>query len=146
MILRWFAALLLLGLSWTSLAEAQVYTPSGTVPVVGQTTKSAANTPITLTLAAPAAGLFHYITGVEIAHGCTTAVVGTAFLDITTTNLNSLAWSQGDACAVGSDHILYYTFDPPIKAAVAATATTIVCPAFGAAAFCRVTAYFFVGP
>lgn len=146
MIRRAALALALL-LALAPVAWAQNYNVNGTTtPALSVTAKSAANTPITATVPAGAAGFFHYITGVEIAHGCTTAVVGTAFLDITTTNLGSIAWSQGDACAVGSDHIVYYSFPNPIKSAVAATNTTVVCPAFGAAAFCRVTVYYFVAP
>lgn len=130
-------------------ALGQNYAPGGSpFASIPATALSAANTQVTLTLAAPGAGLFHYITGIEITHSCTAAVVGSAVLTITTTNIpGSLAFSNGDACAVGSDHVSYYgPFVPPIKSSVVNTATTIVCPAFGAAAFCRVTAYFYTAP
>lgn len=94
----------------------------------------AANAGATLTLAAPAAGLRHYITSIRIGRSATAALAGTALLSITTTNLNGLAWRVGNAMAAGgTQRDVELAPDYPIAAAVAATATTIVVPVPGAA-------------
>lgn len=111
------------------------------------TTLSAANTSTTATLPA-VAGQFHYITSIQVQRTCTAALTGTAALAITTTNLpGSLAWTAGNACAVGStnnDVVLVPT--SPLKSSVVNTATTIVCPAAGAAVVCRVTVLYYSAP
>lgn len=112
------------------------------------TTISATNAAVTLTLAAPGAGLFHYITHIEILNVCTSAIAGTATLAYTTTNLpGSLAWTWGNALAAGQALLVVDTdFSHPIKASAAATATTIVAPALGLTGFCRITAYYYIAP
>ena len=63
---------------------------------------SAANAIVTVTLPA-VVGQFHYVTSVFVHRTCTAAITGTANLNITTTNLpGAIAWSMGNACAVGS--------------------------------------------
>ncbi len=108
---------------------------------------AAANTALTVTLPAVASS-FHYITRIEIARTATAALVGSATLVVTTTNLpGSLAWSFGNAMAVGGtqrdlDAILNTN---PLKSLVANTATTIVAPAPGAAVLWRINVYYFSG-
>jgi uncharacterized membrane protein len=130
-----------------SVAVAQNYGSLGNnIAVTSQTATSAANTAVTVTLAAPAAGLFHYIVAVRIFHSCTAAVVGTALLSITSTNL-PFTWSDGNACAVGSDNVpINFSFSVPVKSTAAATQSTIVCPAHGAAAICEINVIYFIGP
>ena len=67
---------------------------------VAQST-GAANGALTMILAAPAAGLYHYITGIQITRASAAAVAGTATLNITTTNLNSATDTSG-TCAQGT--------------------------------------------
>ena len=107
------------------------------------TVTAAANTAATLTLPAPGAGLFHYITGLEIMRTATAALAGTATLVVTTTNLpGSLAWSFGNAMAAGgTQKDLILAFDNPLKSLVANTASTIVMPAAGAAVLWRANVY-----
>jgi len=116
-------------------------------PQLAVTTLSAANTTVTLTLPAAGAGLFHYITSVVVVRSCTTAIVGTALLAYTSTNLpGTLAWSAGNACAVGSTNFDVDTkYLRPVKSSAANTATTIIAPAAGVAGLIRLTAYYHVG-
>lgn len=105
---------------------------------------SAANAAVTATLPAVAAQ-FHYITSIHVTRTCTAALAGSAALAITTTNLpGSLAYTSGNACAVGStnnDVVLDLT--AALKSSVVNTATTIVCPAAGAAVVCRISVLYF---
>lgn len=118
------------------------------IPAIAATTTAAANTATTLTLAAPGAGLRHYITGIEITRNATAALAGTATLVITTTNLpGSLAWSVGNAMAAGGTQIdVQREFVHPLQSSAQNTATTIVCPAAGAAVLWRINAYYYVAP
>jgi hypothetical protein len=117
------------------------------IPSTAATVTAAANTAATLTLTAPGAGLYHYITSLHISRNATAALAGTATLVITTTNLpGSLAWSVGNAMAAGGTQIdIQMNFSSPLKSSVANTATTIVMPAPGAAVLWRCTATYYVG-
>lgn len=108
---------------------------------------AAANTALTVTLPAAGAGLFHYITGIEITRNATAALAGTATLVITTTNLpGSRAWSVGNAMAAGGTQIdVNISRTAPIKSSVANTNTTIVMPAPGAAVLWRCNVDYYVG-
>lgn len=123
----------------TALPKASELVISGT---------AAANTGVTLTLPAAGAGLFHYITQINITRNATAALAGTATLVITTTNLpGTLAWSVGNAMAAGGTQIdVNQTFASPLKSSVANTATTIVMPAPGAAVLWRGNCHYYVGP
>jgi len=109
---------------------------------------AAANTGVTLTLPAAGAGLFHYITQINITRNATAALAGTATLVITTTNLpGTLAWSVGNAMAAGGTQIdVNISFANPLKCSVANTNTTIVMPAPGAAVLWRGNCHYYVGP
>jgi hypothetical protein len=112
-----------------------------------QSATAAANTGLTVTLPAAGAGLFHYITGIEITRNATAALAGTATLVITTTNLSgSRAWSVGNAMAAGGTQIdVSIMRTIPIKSSVANTATTIVMPVPGAAVLWRCNVDYYVG-
>lgn len=107
-----------------------------------------ANTAGTLTLAAPGAGLFHYITGVKIdrINNSAAAITGSALLAYTTTNLpGSLAFSAGNALAAGAqvnDVDLKFAGNP-LKSSVANTATTFVAPAAGAGVQIRLIVFYY---
>jgi hypothetical protein len=118
------------------------------IPTLSATVTAAANTAATLTLAAPGAGLRHYLTGLEITRNATAALAGTATLVITTTNLpGSLAWSVGNAMVAGGTQIdVSRDFAQPLQSSAQNTATTIVCPAPGAAVLWRINAYYYLAP
>lgn len=94
----------------------------------------AANTGGTLTLPA-VAGQFHHITAIILSRSATAALVGSATLAITTTNLpGSLQWRVGNAMvAGGTQRDVELFWDNPLKSSVANVNTTIVLPAPGAA-------------
>ena len=130
-----------------ALAEINV---SNNLPVpstLAVTALSAANTAVTATLPLVSSN-FHYITSIQIQRTCTAALVGSAALAFTTTNLpGSLAWTAGNACAVGTtNNDVTLSFNYPLKSSVVGTATTIVCPAAGAAVICRITIIYYAAP
>lgn len=106
----------------------------------------AANTAGTITLPA-VAGKYHYITRLDFMRNATAALAGSATLAITTTNLpGSLQWEVGNAMIAGGTQTdLSATLVPPLKSAVAGTATTIVFPQPGAAVLWNCTAHYCVG-
>lgn len=111
------------------------------------TATAAANTAATATLPAAGAGLFHYITNINITRNATAALAGTATIIHTTTNLpGSPAWSVGNAMAAGGTQIdVNYTPTTPLKSSVANTNTTVVAAAGGAAVLGRVNVSYYVG-
>ena len=111
------------------------------------TATAAANTGFTLSLPAAGAGLFHYITQINIMRNATAALAGTATLGITTTNLpGAMAWSVGNAMAAGgTEKDVLMDLNSPIKSSVANTATTIVLPAAGLAVLYRANVHYYVG-
>ncbi len=107
---------------------------------------AAANTALTLTIPAAGAGLFHYVTSIDIYRTATAALAGTATLVITSTNFNGMTWSVGNAMAAGGTQIdVAKSFYSPIKSDTANTATTIVMPAPGAAVLWRAQVTYFTG-
>lgn len=118
------------------------------MPVLSISATGAAAAAVTLTIPAPAAGLFNYITSIDITRNATAALAGTATLVVTTTNLpGSLAWSVGNAMLAGGTQIdVNKDFTQPLKATTAATAVTIVAPAPGAAVLWRLNANYYAGP
>jgi hypothetical protein len=112
------------------------------------TALSAVSAAQTLTLAAPGAGLRHYITYVRIARFATALLTaGATPVAITTTNLpGSLAFSfPADAAAQGTLFPYQEDFSFPLAASAQNTATSIVCPATTGVIW-RVTAGFYVAP
>lgn len=111
------------------------------------TATAAANTITTATLPAAGAGLFHYITNINLMRNATAALAGSATLIHTTTNLpGSPAWSVGNAMNAGGTQLdLNYSPTTPLKSLVANTATTIVMPAAGAAVLNRINVTYYVG-
>ena len=107
---------------------------------------SAANTAVTLTLPAAGAGLFHYITHLDITRATSLAVAGSATLTHTSTNLpGSPQWSVGNALAIGAhapDVRIDLSF--PMHSSVANTATTIVAPAGGLGVITGINVAYFV--
>lgn len=106
----------------------------------------AANTGVTATLPA-VVGQRHYITRIEINRVATAAVLGSAVLSITTTNLPGPTWSVGNAIAAGATaKDVDASFNPPLRSSVVNTATTIVCPVPGLATLWRVNIYYYTAP
>jgi hypothetical protein len=118
------------------------------LPVLSASVLGVVATAATLTIAAPGAGLRHYITGIEITRAGAAALAGTAALAITTTNLpGSLAWSVGNAVAAGGTQIdVSRDFTQPLQSSAQNTATTIVAPAPGAGVLWRINAYYYLAP
>lgn len=119
-------------------------TPVSTLAV---TALSSANTTVTATLPA-VAGQFHYITGISITRTCTAAITGSAVLAVTTTNLpGSLAFTSGNACAIGSTNVdIQMAFPSPLKSSAVNTATTVVAPAAGATGVYRINVFYYAAP
>jgi hypothetical protein len=92
---------------------------------------AASGVAITATLPAPAAGLFHYITSLDISLYAAVARVGAAApVLVTTTNIpGSPVLNFPTAQAIGAIDRDNLNLTSPIKSSLAATATTIVCPA-----------------
>lgn len=110
---------------------------------------SGANVAVTLTLAAAGAGLFHYITGVEIVNvnPTATAIAGSAVtLSYTTTNIpGAPAWTEGNALAAGVSKVVErIAYTGGIKTTAANTPTTFVAPAIGAGGLCRITVTYYI--
>lgn len=111
------------------------------------TNTGASGAGVTLTLAAPGAGLFHYITRLIIQRFAVAALTaGAAPVLVTTTNLpGSKAFSfPADAALQGTIYSEIVEPSQPLKSSAANTATTIVCPATTNVIW-RVTADFYVG-
>lgn len=112
------------------------------------TNTGAAGAAVTLTLAAPGAGLRHYLTYISINRIATALLTAAAApVVVTTTNLpGTLAFSfPADAAAQGTLFPLREDFAFPIASSAQNTATTIVCPATTSVIW-RVTAGFYVAP
>jgi len=108
---------------------------------------AAISTGVTLTLAAPPAGLFHYINGIDIScfAGAALTPAATPVL-VTSTNLNgNPTFDFQNAGAQGTISRVQIYPGTPIKSSVAATATTIVAPVLTGCVW-RLSAYFYVGP
>lgn len=123
---------------------------NGGVSSIAATATAAAGTGVTLTIAAPGAGLRHYLTGLEINRGNGTAAALTAsatLLSVTTTNLpGSFAFTfPADALAAGAVDTRIYDYSAPLMSSAQNTATTIVCPATTGVVW-RVTARYYVAP
>lgn len=101
----------------------------------------------TLTIPAPPAGQYVYITSVYISRAASAALAGSAILPITTSNLpGSMGWQAGNAMAIGDIKIdAQLSYYPPIKASAAATAVSIIAPAPGTGVQWKINATFFYG-
>lgn len=114
------------------------------------TTTGAAAAAVTLTLAAPGAGLRHYLTYLSMVrvNGTASALTASATPVVcTTTNLpGSLAFTRAaDALAAGAADHWREDFTFPLMSSLQNTATTIVCPATTGVIW-RVTAGYYVAP
>ena len=140
-----FLPFLLTAVAWTQTNSGTPITPIPATLAI--TALSTANTSVTATLPA-VAGQFHYIVSLHVTRTCTTALAGTAALAITTTNLpGSLAYTAGNACLVGTtNNDVVLDLHHPLKSSTVNTATTVVCPAAGAAVVCRVSVIYFTAP
>jgi len=99
---------------------------------------------VTATLPAPAAGLFHYISRINIVKYATTAITGVAApVLVTSTNLpGTVAWTTPTGQAIGTVYETDVEPTSPIRSAAAATATTIVAPVQTAVIW-RITVYYY---
>jgi hypothetical protein len=112
------------------------------------TNTGASGAAVTLTLAAPGAGLRHYLTYIEIARYAAAVLTASATpVIITTTNIpTSLVFTfPADAAALGTLFPLQEDFSFPLMTTAQNTATTIVCPATTGVIW-RVTAGYYIAP
>jgi hypothetical protein len=113
----------------------------GTAGMVESTALSAisatgtAGAAVTLTIPAPAAGLFNYVYSLEITAYTTVARAGAAApIVVTSSNLGAaaaagLTWTFSTAAAIGTSELRSHGTGNAMKAATAAAVTTVVCPA-----------------
>lgn len=111
------------------------------------TVTAAANTAATCTLPAAGAGLYHYITHIDMTRNATAALAGTATLIHTSTNLpGSPAWSVGNNMIAGGTQLdTWIDFSVPFKSSVANTNTTLVMAAGGLAVLNRINCAYYIG-
>lgn len=114
-------------------------------PVKSQTSNVGFNNANTLTIAAPGAGLFHYITHIHLIkrYGVAGVAAG-AGITITTTNLNGRAWytEQLGSPAGTTVSVVDEAHVCPIKSDMANTPTTFVAPVQAETAWSWNVAYF----
>jgi hypothetical protein len=114
------------------------------------TVTGGANAIATATLPA-AAGLFHYITAINIRRVATALLAGGLVLAVTTTNLGGRSWRTGNQASITVDTmdsavLVDQAFAFPLKSDVVNTATTIVAPAAGAAVAWHIVVDYFTAP
>lgn len=98
----------------------------------GLTATAAAGSAVTLTIPAPPAGQFHFIWVLQITKTAAALLTaGAVPVTVTTTNIPGTPSFDFDAAADAQGTSVPMTLQPvaPIKSILAATATTIVCPA-----------------
>lgn len=108
---------------------------------------AAISTGVTLTLAAPGASLFQYVTKITIFYYAGAATTGAAApVLVTTTNLpGGPTFTFPTVMAIGQLVTLDLFIPSPIKASTANTAVTIVCPAVTSIIWRVYAAYFIAG-
>jgi len=115
------------------------------------TVAGGANAIATATLPAPGVGLHHYITHISIKRVATAALAGGALLTVTTTNLvGARTWRTGNQMSITVSTqegtvLVDQEYVHPLKSSVANTATTIVCPAAGAAVSWHIIVDYYTG-
>lgn len=121
---------------------------TGPVATAAVSTTSAANTTITLTIPAAAAGLFNYLVHLEIMVVVSASFTGTAApIAVTSTGITgtpTFYLGAGTSAVVGA--ILDRTVvnpSVPIKGSAAATAMTFVAPAAGAGGLITMRAFYY---
>jgi hypothetical protein len=130
---------------------------SGTVAISGPVLEQPANSAVsvtgaaaaavTATLPAAGAGLFHYISRINIIAYATVARTGAATpVVVTSTNLpGGLAWTTPTAAAIGTQYETDIQLTSPLKSSAANVATTIVAPAT-ASVIWRINVIYYTGP
>lgn len=119
-----------------------------TVSSVLQTTANTAQAS-QINLAAPGAGLFHYIQSITITRVNNTAAAvaaDTTARSITSANLGGFAHELASVLAAGGQETFTYLFPDGLKSAAANTATTMSTPAGGAGTKIRITVTYRIGP
>jgi hypothetical protein len=105
------------------------------LPLLQRPAVSAAATAMTVTIPAAGVGLYHMIHQIKIwgINKTVAAVAPTAAIDITTTNLNAIAWQNvNDFAAWTKKPLVDMDIENGMRSQAANTATTIVIPSLGA--------------
>lgn len=130
------------GTFWPTTQPVSLQAADKAVSVTG-----AASVAVTATLPAPGAGLFHYITRINIIAYASAARTGAATPTVvTSTNLpGSLAWTTPTAAAIGTQYETDIQLSGPLKSSTANVATTIVAPATSSVIW-RINVVYYAGP
>jgi hypothetical protein len=118
------------------------------IPVdISVTVTAATGVAATLTLPAAGAGLFHYITKIEIeAYPTATVAGGATPIIVTSTNISGTpSWNFASARTIGVQQNRDIDFTQPLKSAAANTATTIVMPV-AATVLWKAKVYYYTAP
>jgi len=112
------------------------------------TATAAANAAATCSLPSGGASTFQYITYIHMSKNATAALTGSATLVTTQANMpGSMVWSYGNLMVAGGFvQIVDVSFASPVRAAAAATTTSITMPAAGAAVLNRCNVCYFIAP
>lgn len=127
------------------LASAFNATVQSVPATLGVTATGASGAAVTLTLPA-VAGVFHYITHIEIVAYTALARVGVAApVLVTSTNISGgPVWDFSTAAAIGTADRLSFDFGTPVRSLAGNTATTIVGPATTSVIW-RITVFYYTG-
>lgn len=111
------------------------------------TALSAVATAVTLTLAAPGAGLRHYITGIWFERYISIATTGAASGFVTTSANSNIVFNlPSDTQAIGTAGIVIgVTFSSPVATTALNTATTFTAPAVAGTQY-RISASYYTAP
>lgn len=127
----------------TTATPLPVAPPPSTLAV---TATGAANAAVTATLPAAGAGLFHYITAVQIQKFMTAAGTGAGTAVLTSGANHSLVWNQPtDAAAIGTlQTVVDYRPTAPLRSTTANTATTFITAAVASTIY-RINVTYYTG-
>ncbi len=148
MIRRLLSVLALLALMATG-ATAQTLVQQSASDLRSATTVGTSKTSAATITIAAVNGQYFYLTGIDIVNCAgASAVTAAAPTDVTSTNLNSAAWTVGSGATAGlCQPASYSNFGPAgLKAAAPGTATTFVLPTFATNQVVRVSVYGYYAP
>jgi hypothetical protein len=130
------------GTFWPAVQPVSLQAADKAVSVTG-----AAAAQVIATLPAPGAGLFHYITRINIIAYASAARTGAATpVVVTSTNLpGGLSWTTPTAMAIGTQYETDIQLSGPLKSSAANVATTIVAPATSSVIW-RINVVYYTGP
>lgn len=134
-------------LLWSCVGHAAEIPSDGQPATTSVSATAVSGTGVTLTIPAGPAGLFNYLTYLEVVQVATLTAVGVTTVVCTTTGITGTP-----SITLGSNYVIGaiagradYTFSPALKGSAAATAITVVCPATTNVIW-RINGFYFVAP